>query len=183
MKIILSQRIMYHNGIAYDCTERGWYSLLQSYELLFLPNILNLPFDSLADAADAFIITGGDDSKLRRTVETRLATYMMQRNKPVIGVCHGAFLITDLLGGIVEPVEGHRGVEHSLIYNNTMVRVNSHHDLAITRLHSGATPLCVDEQGHVEAFIDGNLAGVVWHPERMEDPWLPTEILNLLDRT
>jgi hypothetical protein len=32
----------------------------------------------------------------------------------------------------------------------------------------------------VEAWIDGKLAGVVWHPERMDNPWLPDEIHNLL---
>jgi len=180
MKIVLSQRLMYHNGIAYDCIEHGWYTFLQAHELFFLPNALNIPFDILADNTDLFIITGGDDSTLRRTVEIKLATHMMQRNKPVLGVCHGAFLLTDLLGGILEPVEGHRNVEHSLIYNNSMVKVNSHHDLAITRLHGSATPLCFDEQGNIEAFIDGKLAGIVWHPERMSDPWLPNEILNLL---
>ena len=135
MKIVLSQRLMYHNGIAYDCIEHGWYTFLQAHELFFLPNSLNIPFDLLADNTDLFIITGGDDSTLRRLVEIRLATHMMQRNKLVLGVCHGAFLLTDLLGGIVEPVEGHRNVEHNLIYNNNMVKVNSHHDLAITRLH------------------------------------------------
>jgi hypothetical protein len=34
--------------------------------------------------------------------------------------------------------------------------------------------------GYVEAFIDGILAGVVWHPERMDTPWLPDEIEELL---
>jgi hypothetical protein len=32
----------------------------------------------------------------------------------------------------------------------------------------------------VEAWIDGPLAGVVWHPERMNQPWLPDEIEDLL---
>ena len=45
-------------------------------------------FDKLADELDMFIITGGDDSTLRRAIETKLASKIMQRNKPVIGICH-----------------------------------------------------------------------------------------------
>lgn len=180
MKVALSQRIIYNNGIAYDCTEHGWYSLLKNQELFFLPNTFDIDFDGLSNYVDVFIITGGDDSTLRRTIEVKFASKMMQRNKPVIGVCHGAFLITELLGGTVEPVEGHRDTTHNLIYKNQIVAVNSYHDLAITKLHKNGIPLCVDEQGHIEAFIDGKLAGMVWHPERMSDPWVPLEILDLL---
>lgn len=180
MRVALSQRIMYQNGIAYDCIEHGWYSFLRNTDLFFIPNTFNIDFDVLADYLELFIITGGDDSTLRRTIETKLAAKMMQRNKPVLGICHGAFLLTDLLGGVVEPVEGHFNTQHNIIYKNQVVTVNSHHNQTITKLHGSAVPLCFDEDGNIEAFIDGNLAGVVWHPERMEDPWFPPEILALI---
>lgn len=180
MRVGLSQRIIYNNGIAYDCTEHGWYTLLKDTDLFFVPNTFNIDFDLLTDYLDLFIITGGDDSALRRTIEIKIATKMMQRNKPILGICHGAFLLTDLLGGIVEPVEDHFNTEHNIIYNTQVVKVNSHHDQAIVKLHDSGIPLCVDEEGHIEAFIDGNLAGMVWHPERMEDPWFPFEILDMI---
>jgi gamma-glutamyl-gamma-aminobutyrate hydrolase PuuD len=180
MKIALSQRIMYQNGIAYDAIEHGWYHMFKNQELFFLPNSFQIDFDALADYVDVFIITGGDDSVKRRTIEIKFATKVMQRNKPIIGVCHGAFLLTDLLGGTVEPIEGHSNTNHNVIYGQRIIPVNSFHDLGITKLHETGIPLCVDEQGHIEAFIDGKVAGVVWHPERMEDPWLPTEILEIL---
>ena len=28
--------------------------------------------------------------------------------------------------------------------------------------------------------IDKTLAGITWHPERMDDPWIPDEIQDLL---
>lgn len=180
MRIALSQQVFCHNNITYDATEHGWYDLLKNQELFFVPNNMTLDFEKLADYVDVFLITGGEDSEKRRIVEIKFATAMMQRNKPVIGICHGAFLITELLGGIVGDVQGHAGTIHNLIYGKRMIAVNSFHDKAITKLHPSGTPLCVDEQGNVEAFIDGKLAGVMWHPERMPDPWLPPEILDLL---
>jgi gamma-glutamyl-gamma-aminobutyrate hydrolase PuuD len=156
--------------------------MLGGHTLFYLPNNLNQDFDHIADNLDAFIITGGDDSVLRRTVETKLATKVMQRNKPVIGICHGAFLLTDLLGGVVEEVDAHRDTKHPVFYFGDVKEVNSYHSLGITKLHDTGTTLCVDELGHVEAFIDGKIAGVVWHPERMEVPWLPEEIDILLKR-
>ena len=39
-----------------------------------------------------------------------------------------------------------------------------------------------DEYGYVEAWVKGNVAAVVWHPERMNEPWLPSEINNLLKK-
>lgn len=150
------------------------------HTLFYLPNNLDLDFDAIADSLDSFIITGGDDSTLRRTVETKLASAMMQRNKPVIGICHGAFLLTDLLGGTVVNISKHMDQLHPVLYFGEVKLVNSFHNLAISKLHSTGTTLCTDMSGHIEAWIDGKLAGVVWHPERMGSPWLPDEIHNLL---
>jgi gamma-glutamyl-gamma-aminobutyrate hydrolase PuuD len=180
LKIGLSQRILYHRGRAYDATEHGWYSYLKDHTLTYVPNTLEQDFVELADSLDAFIITGGDDSTLRRTVELKLATVVMQRNKPVIGVCHGSFLLTDLLGGLVTDVQDHHSMEHSVEYFGEVHMVNSYHDLCIKKLHQTGTALCYDNGQNVEAWIDGTLAGVVWHPERMNQPWLPDEIEHLL---
>lgn len=153
---------------------------MAGHTLFYLPNSLNQDFDSIANNLDSFIITGGDDSTLRRTVEIKLASKMMEKQKPVLGVCHGAFLLTDLLGGSIIEVDAHRDTRHPVMYFGEIREVNSYHSLGIERLHSSGTVLCTDELGQVEAFIDGSLAGVVWHPERMEAPWLPDEIHHLI---
>jgi gamma-glutamyl-gamma-aminobutyrate hydrolase PuuD len=180
LKIGLSQRILSYKGRAYDAIEHGWYSYLQGHTLFYLPNSTAQDFNQIADNLDSFIITGGDDSVLRRTVEIKLASAMMQRNKPVVGVCHGAFLLTELLGGTVVDVDLHMEQLHPVIYFGEVKIVNSFHNIAIDKLHDTGTVLCTDELGHVEAWIDGQLAGVVWHPERMDRPWLPDEIETLL---
>ena len=180
MFIGLSQRILTHKQRAYDSIEHGWYSYLKEHTLFFLPNFLEQDFEKRAHELDAFIITGGDDHPLRRTTELRMATAMMRLQKPILGVCHGVFLLTDILGGYVGEIEGHRDTEHLVHSEGHVQLVNSHHSLSITKTHSTAQTIAVDEDGNTEAWIDGNVAGIVWHPERMTVPYLPNSIANLL---
>lgn len=180
MRIALSQRINYIKGRAYDSNDHGWYTLLSGHNLFFVPNTLNQDFDLVADNSDSFIITGGDDSDLRRTIELKLATKMMQRNKPVVGICHGAFLLAEMIGGDIVEIDNHLDVDHPIFYHNEVLEVNSHHNLGIKSMPNKVEVICKDYLGNVEAFVDGNLAGIVWHPERMEKPWLPPEIAWML---
>jgi gamma-glutamyl-gamma-aminobutyrate hydrolase PuuD len=180
LKIGLTQRILYHNGQAYDSSSLAWYSYLKGHTLVPIPNRVDQDFEQLAVDLDALIITGGDDSVLRRTVELKLAGSMTLRRKPIVGICHGCFLLTEVLGGGVEDVIGHHNTEHAVQYFGDSHQVNSYHTLAITRLPATATALAHDPEGNIEAWIDGNVAGVVWHPERMKTPWLPDEIQTLL---
>ena len=181
MNIGLSQRVLLHKNRAYDALEHGWYSYLKQHTLCTVRNDSEQDFKALAQSLDALIITGGDDSVLRRTTEIKLAKHMMFLNKPVLGVCHGAFMLTDLLGGsVTESTVDHSETLHPVMYFGDTVMVNSFHALVIKQLHASGTVLCTDQDGNVESWIDGSLAGVVWHPERMDTPWLPDEIHNLL---
>lgn len=181
MIIGLSQRILQHRGRAYDSIEHGWYSFLAGHTLFYLPNTVQQDFDQVADALDIFIITGGDDHPLRRLIETKLATAMIVRQKPIIGICHGAFMLTTLCEGTVEDCDAHNDCNHPIFYFGDIKEVNSYHNMAITAPPPKAVVLCTDELGQCEAWIDGNIAAVVWHPERMENPWLPDEIAKFIN--
>ena len=137
-------------------------------------------FISIADDLDCLIITGGDDSTLRRVVETKIATRILQQNKPIIGICHGALLLTDLMGGVVNDVITHMDSSHPIWYFGEEKIVNSYHNLCISTPPEKATVLATDSEGNCEAWLDGKIAAVMWHPERMEVPWLPDEIENIL---
>lgn len=180
MKIGLSQRVLYHKGRAYDAIEQGWYSYLQDHTLTVVPNRSDQNFKKLAEEIDMLIVTGGDDSVVRRNTELKLAVEVMLLRKPILGICHGAFLMTDILGGHVDQIDGHTDTEHDVLYFGKVRQVNSYHNLCIQSPHRTATVLATDGQGHCEAWIDRNLAGVVWHPERMAEPWMPDEINDLL---
>lgn len=180
MRIGLTQRVLYHRGRAYDAVEHAWYEFLQDHKPIFIPNTLDQDFDALAESLDCLIITGGDDSAIRRTTELRLARTMMMQHRPILGVCHGAFLLTDVLGGQVTEVTGHSDTEHIVNYFGQLIQVNSYHNLAIKQPHSQARVLALDSDGHTEAWVDGTLAGIVWHPERMREPFIPAEIQHIM---
>jgi len=182
LKLGLSQRVLLHKNRAYDALEHGWYSYLKAHTLFPIANRPEQDFNDLANELDAFIITGGDDSTVRRLTEVRLATQMIARRKPVIGICHGAFLLTEILGGQIGEIEGHSNTEHLINYFGELRIVNSHHTFCITQPHDSAVVLANDDQGNCEAWINGNIAGIVWHPERMLVPWIPDEIAQLLGK-
>ena len=180
MKIGLTQRVLYHKNRAYDSIEHAWYQFLDSHKLFFIPNSFDQDFAELTDNLDCLIITGGDDSAIRRATELKIASSMMMCYKPVLGICHGAFLLTDVLGGQVLPVNGHSDCQHDIYYHDRQIKVNSYHNQGIHRCHHSATVLAHDNQDNCEAWIDGFMAGIVWHPERMSEPFVPAEIQNIM---
>lgn len=178
MKIALSLRTIERQGKIYDAIENVWNEYLKGHELILVPNRLDQDFDKLADSVNLFILTGGDNRKIRRMTERRMVISMMKCNKPIIGICHGAFLLTKFLGGQVGRKPGHTDTEHTVTYNNQKRTVNSSHKSYILTLPNSAKILASDSDGHCEAWIDHNIAGVVWHPERMNPSWIPSEIAN-----
>ena len=181
MIVGLTQRVFYHNGQAYDATDQAWYSYFKNNTIIAIKNNIEQDFDRIADMLDILVLTGGNDPTVRRITETKIASAMLLRKKPVVGVCHGAFLLTDLLGGIVDEIDNHHNTEHKVIVNNEMFTVNSFHALRIKQAPPSATVLAIDTDGNCEAWVDGTLGAVVWHPERMTKPFLPQEIFNMLN--
>lgn len=190
MKIGLTQGIIDIDGIRYDRTEHGWYSYLKEHHISTIKNDVSQDFTKIASELDCLIVTGGSNSILRTEVETGIITQMIQFDKPIIGICSGAFLLTKLFGGsyindrLITTTNRYRhmGNNHIVTYKNEEKIVNSYHNTCIDNPPKTATILAVDIDGYCEAWIDGKIAAVVWHPERMEVPWVPEEIENLLKR-
>ena len=80
----------------------------------------------------------------------------------------------------IQPIPKHTGVDHYIMYHGEAIKVTSDHELGITKIHDSGKILCLADTGEIEAFIDSNLAGVMWNPERMEKPWIPPEIAYIL---
>ena len=74
--------------------------------------------------------------------------------------------------------EGHMDTDHEVEYMGMKKTVNSFHSQNISRLHRSGHCLAVDDNGNCEAWADNNIFGIVWHPERMKNPWVPPEISN-----
>ena len=178
MRIGLTQRVLLHRGRAYASLEHSWYEYLQEHTLVSIPNRLCSPFPDI----DLLIITGGDDHPVRNHVEHELVNSMLSRDLPIIGICHGCQLLTQRLNGSVVPVDDHMDCHHEVFYQDQPHLVNSYHKLRIEQPPPGATVLARDPDGYAEAWIHERTAGIMWHPERMIEPWIPREIQLLLTR-
>lgn len=179
MKIGLSQQLIDIDNVIYDATEHGWYELFKGHSIFFIPNTLNQDFDLMANDLDSYIITGTDNSELCREVELKMAYKMIERGKPVVGICHGAFLLAEMLGGTIDSVKNHN-IDHPIFYHREVREVNSQHDKCISNLPDTVDVLCRDYLGNIEAFINATVGGLVWYPQRMKEPWIPPEIAYML---
>ncbi|MBX9963012.1 MAG: gamma-glutamyl-gamma-aminobutyrate hydrolase family protein [Burkholderiales bacterium] len=126
---------------------------------------------------NALILTGGDDlgaSERRDGTERALLELCRTRELPVFGVCRGAQLMWDTLGGALVPVEGHVAQRHPLRSANAMIAmtsdVNSYHRWGLPggAIPEPITPLAFAPDGSVEAFAcpARRWTAVMWHPER-----------------
>ena len=177
MKILISTRTLESpGGFLFDSFERGFYSLFREHELTALINKKNQNFNNLAAEHDLLVLSGGDDHPQRLITEIEMIKQFRMRKKPILGICHGAFLLTQLMGGQCVSVEGHRRTEHPVWYKYEQRLVNSYHGSGITSAPTDAKVLVTDDNGLIESWQFENVMAVVWHPERdLTLHWLPDE--------
>lgn len=179
MKIGLTKKAINHEGFIYDAVDQGWYKVLHGQTLFFLPNTMNQDFTVIANDLDSIILTGDNSSETNKQVELCLISKMIERNKPVLGIGNSALVIAEFLGATIEPVANQNGFPHPIFYNREVIEVSSYHDKCIKTLPNQTETLCLDYAGNIEAFINKNVCGIVWHPEKMDTPWIPPEIAYL----
>lgn len=181
-KVLISTRTL-RNGseFQFDALERGFFSMFRDWEITALHNKANQNFINLAATHDLLVLSGGDDHPQRLLVEIEMLKQFRMREKPVLGICHGAFLLTQLWGGELVPIEGHRRTEHLATYKGNDITLNSYHGSAITKAPNDAEVLVTDKSGNIESWMLGNTLAVVWHPERDKDNhWMPQEYKSLI---
>jgi gamma-glutamyl-gamma-aminobutyrate hydrolase PuuD len=61
--------------------------------------------------------------------------------------------------------------------------VKCYHTLSIEKLPAEFVAIAHDKKENIEAFkhVSRPIYGILWHPERMKNPVLPTEVKKLLD--
>ena len=179
MKIAITQREFEIKGFKYDCHSQDWYRFFKRHELQFIPN--RGPFNFFKP--DLLILSGGNNSTNREEVERLAVEMFVISQKPIVGICHGAFALNKFFGGLNGTIEGHQDVNHSVTLEGEETIVNSYHQNCIEALADCFLPIARDEHGNVEAFKHHTLSmwGLVWHPERMDDPILPRELKDLLN--
>jgi len=180
MNIAITQRELIIRNVHYDCLDHNWYTLLKNHKIFAIPNqgLYNL------DNIDLLIFGGGNNSELRKETETKTFKMAIEKDIPIIGICHGAFVLNLLHGGdIFEDIDDHHGVEHEVELEGEWQMVNSFHTVGIATLAEELVAIAKDREYNIEAFKhkEKRIWGIVWHPERMDKPILPKEIKELLN--
>jgi len=177
MKIAISQRQVEINGFVYDCLEQGWYHLFVNHEIIPLPNLSNISIE-----VDMLVLSGGETTEDRYQTEVACSSWAIENDVPILGVCHGAFLLNYLHSGINAQTIGHQNTEHEVQMEGETYIVNSYHTMVINELGIDLEPIAYCKS-MVEGFKhkDRNVWGLVWHPERMDDPVLPRDLQELLN--
>ena len=183
-----------------------------------LPLILNLTADpeliaQYAEIADGFVFIGGDDidpcyfgetlhegfgefARVRDVFELPLANLIIQKKKPMIGICRGVQLLNVAYGGDLYqdiPIEFSKKTPHRQtppystpthpveIVENTMLfdiigkkdyATNSMHHQSVKKVAKGWVASAYAPDGTIEAIElpDYPFAlGLQWHPEHMFD--------------
>lgn len=178
MKIAISQREITIRTTVYDCLERGWYNLLSKHEILPIPN--DIEYDILS--ADCLIFSGGESTESREFTETYCFAQAVAKGIPVVGICHGAFVLNRWFNGVNIPVTGHDQNDHDVFLESQWQTVNSYHRVKIGTLAQDFDGIAYDRDDNIEAFKHKNLPiwGLVWHPERMQIPVLPSDLKEIL---
>lgn len=131
---------------------------------------------------------------VRDRSDSLLAQEAIRQGMPVLGICRGEQLLNVILGGSlyqdiptqVENAHTHRGVYHMIgveegsfladIFGTDSLRVNSRHHQAVKGLAPGLSVAAYSDDGLVEAYENGQVWAVQFHPESLvkeDDKWLP----------
>jgi len=165
--------------------------------------------EELVDACDGFLFTGGQDVspniynektlydsvkpyKKRDDMELIILDLILNKNKPILGICRGIQFINAALGGTLyqdlntehksnelhvqkppydKPVHDVDLIIDSPLFdvlNKKSIRVNSYHHQAIKNISDKLKPMAISKDGLIEAVYMPNykfLWAVQWHPE------------------
>lgn len=181
MKILISQRDVRipPSYFQFDALERSWYKFLNRHHLIPVPNLIEI--DKTLEF-DCLVLTGGPDSVERHLTEDALFRHAYNLEKPIIGFCHGAFVVNDLTGGINGTISNHVHTDHYVQVDGIKQLVNSFHGQCIEVIGNDMQAIAIAEDGSIEAIKHKYkpVYGVVWHPERMETPVLPEEVREII---
>jgi putative glutamine amidotransferase len=192
--IAISMRMMQHihpdgTGEVRDALAHDWWRFLCGV----LSGIPFLPVPNIEARSIAFlqrlpitgiVLTGGDDWGVfpeRDATEERLILWAKDMSLPIMGVCRGAQVLNQVMGGRTSSnfTKLHAGTRHMVqtrkcdhgpTWPAPSFEVNSYHNLGIreTDLAAELEPWAIAEDGSVEGFSrgGGKMMGIMWHPER-----------------
>jgi putative glutamine amidotransferase len=178
----LTQRVTLNNETSEkrDSLAQDWGRLMAGLDILWVA-LPNRPAEAPALAGrlnlTGLLLTGGDDWGVfpeRDETELSLLDWAQGTGRRIVGVCRGFQVIQIWRGGRLTPVDQARHVrarhEVRFIDGRSAMR-NSYHAWGILEAAPGFAPLAVcPEDGSIEAAAGDEILGLMWHPERENEP-------------
>lgn len=117
----------------------------------------------------------------------KAVTLFSKVEKPILGICAGIQELNVIFGGtLYQNIPNHyltgkpsTNTMHTIkiekdsflhrVYESDSIKVNSYHHQAIKDLASDFSISAISSDGYIEEIEKGNIIGVQWHPEIMND--------------
>ena len=168
-------------------------NILYDNDILEMMNYLNLSFFPYLNSkfkitknikkADGLILLGGGDiykykkikeNKLRDEIEKKLFKTFFNSNKPILTICRGFQLMSDLYNIKLFKIKGHVRTDHSLKIKNSRyintkkLIVNSYHNYCVRKIPKNFIEVARLNDGTIEIAEHKykKILCLMFHPER-----------------
>ena len=87
----------------------------------------------------------------------------------LIGICHGAQFLSKKFGSNLKKIKNKKHIKsHIVFFEKKKIKVNSFHNIVITKLDNKLKSIAIAQDNSTEAFVHKKMKilGIIWHPER-----------------
>ena len=180
--------------------------VFEKLNITLFPVLTENNLEEIEKICDGLILTGsnidinpiyyGEEDKKEKIDEyktdKKLIDLFYKKNKPILGICGGMQSINVHFGGsLYQDIQKHN-LENTLheikiekdsflykTYGTDKKEVNSFHHQAIKNVAQGFNVTAFSNDNTIEAIEKGNVIGVQWHPEKMNDLSFFKNFINL----
>lgn len=180
--IAITQRLIIdQHGEIRDSLDRRWYDFLyqSGYQPLLIPNHNAIARDYLQQYhIHGFLLSGGGDihdDDLRGDIEDMVIDIAIKQDMPLLGICRGMQKLQYYFDIPLKKCENHIMEKQEIIINNKPQCVNSYHQYGCDDAPSHDAAQfdiwAIAHDGVIKAIKHRqyHIAGMMWHPERIND--------------